>query len=166
MAARRFGGLVPGAQPMFAAPGFSPGCSNIGSDMGSITPMLDQIETRTSLRPRAILADANHAKHACIRLCAERGVEALISVPTRSENAGPNADHDPAIVAWRERMETDEAKETYRARAGLCELSNARMKQHHGVAQLLIRGIENVTCVALLSALAQNVLSHAASLLT
>lgn len=139
--------------------------TNVGSDMGSIAPMLDQIERRTGLLPIVVLADANHAKHACIRACAERGVEALIAVPARSENAGPNADHDPAVVAWRERMETDEAREAYRARAGLCELSNAHLKQHHGFLQVLVRGIEKVTCVALLAALAQNVLQHAAKLL-
>jgi transposase len=139
--------------------------TNIGSDMGSVAPMLDQIERRTGELPKVLLADANHAKHDCIRDCAARGVEALIAVPKRSEKAGPNGDHDPAIEAWRGRMQTDEAKETYRARAGLCELSNAHLKQHHGLAQVLVRGIAKVTCVALLAALTQNIVQHAANLL-
>jgi transposase len=140
--------------------------TNIGSDMGSIMPMLEQIERRTGELPSVLLADANHAKHDCIRACAERGIEALIAVPARSENAGANADRGLAVEAWRERMRTDEAKETYRARAGLCELSNAHLKQHQRVAQVLVRGIEKVMCIALLAALSQNILQHAANLLS
>jgi len=53
---------------------------------------------------------------------------------------------------------------TFRARASLCELSNAHLKHHHGLAQLLVRGLEK-TCVALLAGLAANLLQHAAKLL-
>lgn len=140
--------------------------TNVGSDMGSIAPMIEQIERRTGELPNVLLADANHAKHDCIRACEERGVLALIAVPARSEKPGANADHAPAVEAWRERMRTPEAKETYRARAGLCELSNAHLKQHHRVAQVLVRGLEKVTCVALLAALSQNLVQHAANLLS
>jgi len=140
--------------------------TNVGSDMGSVTPMLEQIKERTGALPKVLLADANHAKHDCIRACAALGVEALISVPSRSAKAGPNAENDPAVSAWRERMQTDEAKRTFRARASLCELSNAHLKHHHGVAQVLIRGLENVTAVALLAGLAANLIQHAAKLLT
>jgi len=140
--------------------------TNAGSDMGSVAKMLEQIERRTGELPKVLLADANHAKHDCIRTCAERGVDALIAVPMRSKKAGDNGDHDPAIDAWRQRMQTDEAKETYRARAGLCELSNAHLKQHHGLAQLLVRGLEKVTCVALLAALSHNIAQHAPNLLS
>jgi hypothetical protein len=62
-------------------------------------------------------------------------------------------------------MQTDAAKRTYRARAALCELSNAHLKCHHGTAQVLVRGIAKVTCVALLAALTSNLLAHAAALL-
>lgn len=139
--------------------------TNLGSDMGSVTPMLDDIERRTGALPNVLLADANHAAHDCIRTCAQRGVQALIAVPARSQTAGPNADLDPAVQAWRDRMQSEQAKQTYRARAGLCELSNAHLKTHHGVAQLLVRGLDKVRCVALLAGLAANLVQHAASLL-
>lgn len=139
--------------------------THVGSDMGSISPMLDQIQCRTGELPKTLLADANHANHECIRDCERRGVEALIPVPARSQKAGPNADKDPAIAAWRARMQTEEAKRKLRARASLCELSNAHLKHHHGVAQILVRGVAKVTCVALLAALAANLLQHAAALL-
>ena len=139
--------------------------TNVGSDMGSVSPMLAQIEQRTGKLPAKLLADANHAHHDCIRQCAERGVEALIAVPKRSQKPGQKADYETAIVAWRERMTTDEAKATYRARASLCELPNAHLKHHCGVTQVLVRGLAKVTCVALLVGLAINLVQHAVRML-
>ena len=72
---------------------------------------------------------------------------------------------DQAITAWRERMETEEAKKLYRARASLCELTNAHFRTHHGVDVFLVRGLAKVTCVALLAAIASNLLQHASALL-
>lgn len=140
--------------------------SNVGSDMGSITPMLDEIKQRTGQSPSVLLADANHAAHDCIRTASEAGVDVLVAVPKRSQKAGAQADTDPAIVAWRERMTTDEAKKLYRARASLCELMNAHLRTHHGVDQFLVRGLAKVTCVALLGAITSNLLQHAATLLS
>jgi transposase len=138
--------------------------TNVGSDMGSVTPMLAQIEARTGELPEKLLADANHANHDCIRRCAELGVEAFIPVPSRSQKPGANADHDDAVAAWRDRMSTEQAKQVYRARASLCELPNAHLKQHQGLAQVLVRGLGKVTCVSLLAALSANLVQHAASL--
>ena len=138
--------------------------TNVGSDMGSIGPMLDEIEDRVGCLPTNLLADPNHAAHECIRDAARRGVVALVAVPERSKDAGPNAAMDPAVTAWRTRMQTEQAQELYRARAGLCEPTNAQLR-HHGVNQFLVRGLGKVTCVALLAALASNLLQHAPILL-
>jgi len=139
--------------------------TNVGSDMGSITPMLADIQRRTGQLPSTLLADANHAAHDCIRAAADDGVTALVAVPQRSQQPGAKADDDPTIVAWRARMETDEAKQIYRARASLCELSNAHMRTHHGIDQFLVRGLKKVTNVVLLGAIAANLLQHARVLL-
>lgn len=140
--------------------------TNLGSDMGSITPMLAEIERRTGQLPHVLLADANHASHACIRAATDRGVTALVAVPERSQKPGKQADDDPAIVAWRARMETDEAKPLYRARAGLCELTNAHLRAHHGLDRFFVRGLQKVSCVVLLAAIASNLLQHASTLLS
>jgi hypothetical protein len=124
-----------------------------------------EIERRTGLLPKVLLADANHAKHECLRTAAERGVEAIVAVPERSQRGGPHTSTDAAVVAWRARMETDEAKRLYRARASLCELSNAHLRTHHGLGQFLVRGLAAATNVALLGAIASNLLQHAAALL-
>ena len=138
--------------------------TNVGSDMGSITPMLEDIGARTAQLPSMLLADANHARHACIALATRRGVEVLIAVPKREQSARTQS-VVPEIAAWRDRMKTEEAKRAYRSRAGLCELVNAHFKSHHGTAHVLVRGLKNVTCVALLGALANNLLAHATALL-
>jgi hypothetical protein len=140
--------------------------TSLGSDMNAIEPMLDDIERRTGQLPKVLLADANHAGHAGIRAAAERGVELLIPVPERSQQPGRSGDYDEAIVAWRARMETAGAKKLYRARAGLCELSNAHMRRHHGIDYFLVRGLTKVTSVVLLGAIASNLLQHAATLLS
>jgi len=142
--------------------------TNIGSDMGSVKPMLDQIEERTERLPDVLLADGNHASHECIHDADARGVTTLIAVPKRKGSADGRrrANEDPAILAWKARMETDEAKTLYRARASLCELPNAHLKSRLGLGQLLVRSLPKVTCVALLAALSANILAHAHALLT
>jgi transposase len=62
--------------------------TNVGSDMGSVTPMLGEIERRTGTLPEVLLADANHAKYECIRNATERGVEVVIPRPGPLEDAG------------------------------------------------------------------------------
>jgi len=115
------GGFRPGYNVQLATAGSPMGGSrtvvgvrvtNVGSDLGSVTPMLDEIERRTGQLPKTLLADANHAKHDCIVECAERGVEALVSVPVqpRTPGARVQADQRPAVLAWRERMTTEAAK--------------------------------------------------------
>ena len=68
----------------------------------------------------------------------ERRVETDVGLPRRSR-ARRRMMTKP-IVAWRERMQTDEAKEIYRARASLCELPNAHFKSRLGLSQFLVRG--------------------------
>lgn len=141
--------------------------TNIGSDMGSLTPMLEQIQERTGELPKTLLADGGHAKNEDIATARRKGVDVLVPP---SEKAKPleqlrQEGADPEVIAWRERMETPEAQQIYRARAGLCELANAHQKAHHGITQFLVKGLEKVSCVVLLSALTSNLLQHASHLL-
>lgn len=123
--------------------------------------MLVDIKARTGTLPGQLLADANHAKHSCIEAATCAGVEPIIAIPKREQCATKPV--SPEVDAWRERMKTDEGKRAYRARAALCELSNAHLECHHGTAAVLVRGLTKVTCVALLGAIAANVLAHAAT---
>ena len=141
--------------------------TNLGSDVGSITPMLDEIERRTGALPKTLLADGGHLKFDCLRTAEARGVVVLMPLPPPSKNpTSHTAAYDAPILAFRARMETPEAKEVYRARAGLAELPNAHFKGRLGLGQFLVRGLANVTSVALMTGLAFNLLAHTSSLLS
>jgi transposase len=138
--------------------------TNVGSDYGSVGPMIDDIERKCGKRPSVLLADNGHASSADIRAAADRGVTALIAPQGRSMSKPPNPREEPAVASWRDRMRTDEAKEQMRARASLCELSNAHIKTRFSMASLLVRGLNKVTCMVLLASLTANLVAHAAAL--
>lgn len=137
------------------------GVNDIGSDMGTLAPLVEQIERRTGELPKNVLADANHANHDAITALTKHGVEVLVPVPERTRKSGGT----PEIEAWKARMQTTEAQQIYRARASLCELANANARRM-GMTQLLVRGIEKATSVVLLTAIAHDVPTHATALLS
>jgi IS5 family transposase len=162
------GGFRPGFNVQLAVAGSELGgprtivglqLTNVGSDMGSLAPMVSQIEARTGLLPKAMLADANHGKHACIEVLVAKGVTPLISLSKTVARSDT-----PAIQLWHDTMRSDEGKRAYKARAGLVELVNAHFKDRFGLAQVLVRGIDKVSCVMLLGAIAFNLLQHAKKL--
>jgi transposase len=134
--------------------------TNVGSDMATLAPMVEQIERRTGALPEHVLADANHANHEAISSLVARGVDVLLPVPERTRANGGT----PEIQAWKDRMASSEAKELYRARASLCELTNANARRM-GMTQLLVRGAAKATSVALITAIAHDLLAHATTLL-
>ena len=169
------GGFRPGLNVQMATAGSELGgprtvvavmVSNVGSDMGAVTPMLDQIERRTGQLPEVLLADANHANHVAIIDARERGVDPLIAVPKKRARvtARVSRETDPRALEWMERMRDDDAKALYRARAGLCEWTNAQAAGRCGIRQFLVRGIAKATNVALLFAITLNLTQHLATL--
>lgn len=167
------GGFRPGFNVMLAVAGSELGgprtvvgvrVNNVGSDMGAVTPMLDEIERRVGQLPENLLADANHGRHDGILDAVERGVNPLIAVSKRTREKNHS---DPVLASWVETMATsEEAKRLYRARAGLCEWANAAISTTFGLRQLLVRGLRKVGCVALLHGLTLNLTQHRATLLS
>ncbi len=135
--------------------------SNVGSDMGALAPMVAQIERRTGELPVQVLADANHASHEAITALERRGIQVLMPVPERTRSTGGSP---PEIESWKARMASADGQQAYRARASLCELTNANMRRM-GLTHLLVRGIAKATSVALLTAIAHDLLTHARALL-
>jgi transposase len=138
--------------------------TNVGSDFGSIGPMIDDIERKCGDRPSVLLADSGHSSIGDIKAAEERGVTALIAPRESSKAKMREPNEDSSLASWRERMRTDEAKQQMRARASLCELSNAHAKTRFAMASLLVRGLTKVTCMVLLTALTANLVAHAVSL--
>lgn len=76
----------------------------------------------------------------------------------------PRARDSEAINDWRARMGTEQAKEVYKERAATVETVNADLKVHRNLGRLLVRGVAKARCVALLAALAYNVIHFGAAL--
>ena len=136
--------------------------TNEGTDRGSLTPMLDQIEQRTGQTPEVIIADGGHEHHACICNLVGRGVLPLVSPRERTKTRDYN--DEPAVDAWRHIMQTPEAKQLYRARADL-RAAERTFKTRVGLERFLVRGLDKVTSVVLLTTVASILLAHGAALL-
>ena len=143
------------------------GCdvTNVGSDMGLMTPMIEQIEHRTGKLPESYLVDGGFAKHEAIEAATQLGVEVLAPVPAikkpDAEIKRPRQRQDsPAVAAWRARMETPQAKNAYKARAATAERVNADLRVKRGLDRVAVRGLAKVKAITLWSVLAYNMLLH------
>ena len=68
-----------------------------------------------------------------------------------------------AVAEWRQRMQTDQAKDIYKERASTAECVNA-LARERGLTRLRVRGLKKAKSVLLLFALAHNCLRVAALL--
>lgn len=140
--------------------------TNVGSDLGSITPMLEEIAERTGTLPRKLLADSNHAKLSCIEAAHQRGVDVVAPpMKSRGRQTSKRRADAPGVAQWRIRMASEQDKRLYRTRAPLVELTNAQLKGRFGLTQLPVRGLDRVFSTTLLYALAMNIVHHASTLL-
>lgn len=136
--------------------------SNAGTDMGQLTPMLEEINRRTGELPKEHLVDGGYTKFKAIEEAAEKGVKvfAPVSAP-RKENVDPHApkmSDSEAVAGWRSRMGSEEAKEIYKERASTAETVNADLRAWRGLNRLPVRGAGKVLSVALWMALTYNAL--------
>ena len=140
--------------------------TNLGSDLGSITPMLDDVNERTGQLPEKLLADANHGKLTCIESATKRGVDVIVPLlKPRTPGTKRRRVDSPEVAQWRFRMATPEALALYKQRAPLVELTNAHLKGRFGLTQMPVRGLEKVLSTTLLYALAIDIVHNAAALL-
>lgn len=141
-----------------------------GSDQGQMAPMLEQVIGRCGQAPEAWLVDGGYPAHEQIDAVADR-TEVLAPVlkpkataktredrPEQAVDAhAPKPGDSPAVIAWRARMATDEAKQRYKERAATAECVNAQAR-NRGLQRLPVRGRDKVKGVALLFALAHNLM--------
>lgn len=135
--------------------------SNIGSDLGELPPMLDQVEQRYEQRPAEWLVDGGYARHDDIEEADTHGTTVYAPVPKPKEPSRnpyePLVDDSMAIAQWRERMGRDQAKQIYKQRAATAECVNA-IARGRGLMQFVVRGLNKVKAVALWYALAHNLM--------
>jgi transposase len=114
--------------------------ANIGSDMGSLEPLVNDVEARTGKLPKKVLADSNHFKHSDIAAVVARGVEAVVPPPR------PRGETDKiSVEEWRNAKMSPENRQAFRRRASLAEHANAVLKGSYRLDRLLVRGLPRVT---------------------
>jgi transposase len=136
--------------------------NNVGSDQGQMLPMVAQVEQRCAALPADWLIDGGFTSKPTIEAGTAKGLRVLAPVQ-KPKKAGrdphtPLPRDTPAVAAWRIRMGTKEAKETYKLRAATVEWFNAQARCRHGLQQLRVRGRLKVLCIALWVAITHNVL--------
>jgi len=134
---------------------------NIGSDMGQMVPMHEQIEQRYGHTPEYWLADGGYSKLQAIDEVAQRGTQPLMPPPrSRDPNVdpfAPKSTDSENVAQWRTRMASDQAKELYKQRAATIECTNAQVRRR-GLYQFLVRGRLKARGVLLWHALAHNLM--------
>ena len=143
-----------------------------GSDQGQMAPMVEQVVERCGQAPEQWLVDGGYPGHGQIDAVADQ-TEVLAPVPkAKGKKAGqgergteeatrdphePKAGDSEAVKAWRERMATEDAKARYKDRAATAECVNAQAR-NRGLQHFPVRGLDKVKGVALLFALAHNLM--------
>jgi len=137
----------------------------IGSDQGQMGPMVEQHEERYDQRPNEVLVDGGFAKKSDIEQVSSAGVTvyAPVQKPKKAEqNPYARRPEDSDVIAeWRERMGSEQGKAIYKERASTAECVNATAR-NRGLYQFLVRGLEKIRAVALMFALAHNLVRAAA----
>jgi transposase len=135
--------------------------NNVGSDRGQIGPMLDEVQERGHL-PERYLADGGFDAAKDIERAHEEKV-AVYCPPTQSKHGtdpfAPRPNDGPGVLAWRQRMASEEGKKLYKTRS-ICECIHARWRNWN-LIRLTVRGLSKVKTVMLWYALANNILQGA-----
>lgn len=135
--------------------------TNRGSDQRALEPMIDRIENAYGERPKEALVDGGYLAHDTLDALAPKTV---VFAPLPKPRAGQRAptearkEDSPAVAEWRARMQTDEAKQTYKQRAATAETVNADGKAHRGLDHVPIRGLAKAFTYVSLFALSYDLL--------
>jgi len=136
--------------------------SSSGGDMGQVEPTLEEIRRRLETRPRHYLVDGGYAKRESIDRLTDEEITVYAPVQHNPKTRDPSKPRQrvdsPQVAAWKQRMQTDEAKEVYKRRGSTIETINGDLKDHRGLTRFRVRGIDRVQSVLLLSVLTYNLL--------
>jgi hypothetical protein len=136
--------------------------TNVGSDGGLMTPMVEQLERHFDQRPQDYLTDGGFSSKHDIEELQSHGT--TVYTPVRDEENkrakgqdpfAPMPGDSPIIAAWRQRMGTEAAQTIYKLRPSLAEFPNAVFR-NRGLRQFLVRGLNRVKAVTLWQVLAFN----------
>jgi len=135
--------------------------SNRGVDVGSMTSMVDEVQSNTGLVPQQLLVDGGYVSLEDIQTVSQKGV-CVITPPPKTEaklDATRLRKGDTLeTAAWRMRLARDDIKGIYKERAATSETVHADLRSHRGLHQLPVRGLDRIKSVAVLMALTYNAL--------
>lgn len=142
--------------------------STAGSDMGQLAPMVEQVHQRLGRAPEQWLVDGGFPAHEQIDAVAGKTeLYAPVPKPRKGKDDDeppapgsefePKDDDSPAVAQWRQRMNSDVAREIYKDRAATAECVNAQAR-NRGLQRLPMRGLLKARSVALMHALAHNLM--------
>jgi transposase len=133
--------------------------NNEGTDLHAMLPLAEQIEAGYGAHPEEWLADGGCTSVDNIEKMSERGCKVIAPVRQRTNPDNKPSDPRPgdseAIMEWRARMETEQAKETYKRRGATSECVNAHFR-NQGLLRFLVRGAQKALAVALMHAITSN----------
>jgi transposase len=142
-----------------------------GVDTGQLEPMREQVQRRTGRHVDEHLADGGFLTLADVDRAAAARTDLFVppkpprNTDTRGSEFDPRPGDSEAVLAWRQRMGTEDGRAVYQERGATVETVNADLKQHRGLVQLTVRGLPKARCVALWCALAYNLMHFGAKLL-
>jgi transposase len=147
--------------------------SNESSDSAGLSqPMRQQVEQRTSCKVEQHLLDGGYLRMEDIVQAHQQGVELFVPPkPARNPNnrgqeLQPKPGDSEAILAWKQRMRSEEGKTIYLQRAATSETVNGELRTYRGLVPLTVRGLNKIKCVALWCALAYNLTHFSKALLS
>jgi transposase len=133
--------------------------TNEGTDTGQAEPMEAQVASRSGVHPGDYLIDGGFAGLETITTLTKRPV--TVYAPLKAPKKPTKRSSDPRwgdtleVIAWRQRMETEEAKKIYKLRAATAEWANAQLLAH-GLRRFTVRGLSKSLSVVLLMTIAHN----------
>lgn len=136
-----------------------------GTDFAHAGAMIDQVQHRTGQQVQQWLTDAGYASRETVDEVSGKQVDLYMPVPQRHNNPQPYAikpGDSPAVAAWKQRMQTEQAQDAYKDRGSTVELVNGDLKTWRALGRFTVRGKRKVLCVLLWNALAYNVLRYLA----
>ena len=136
--------------------------TNEGSDSGQMEPMIEQIEEKFAAVPAEYLVDGGFSSREDTTGLEQRGIKVYSPVKKEekllAQGEDPYARHrgdTDEYYAFRQRMQTSEAKAIYKERSSTAEFPNAGCR-NRGLQQFPVRGLKKARTIALWQALVHN----------
>ncbi len=116
------------------------------SDQDGLLPLLDATAVNAGRLPDEVSADNGFCSEANLAGLAERGVRGYVATGRAKHPAGGKSNSGPLTIAMRCRIRQGGHRSRYRLRKHIVEPVFGQIKAARGFRQLLLRGVEKVTC--------------------